>query len=258
MTHSTLEFKLSTLALNIAQQVLCGEKETSGIDMFSIQLERTEECPICLDLLPYAQDECIMCHICGKSTCSTCSSEMKRTGFSLLCGLCNTDIPKYKEVFEEQAKKGLTNLFRKHHHPSAANTLGNHHRSGGEGYSQSYAKSLYYYLHAARWGDPAGYYNLGRAYGYGVEGYLPKDLNMCNRSMIVAAKMGDLYAHRDLFDKVCDNDDEQSRNCAISHAKILAKMGCRESMQYLFLQYQKGYIVKDELTYILREHGENM
>lgn len=177
---------------------------------------------------------------------------MDLAGSKKICPFCNMDIAK-----TDSFKKGVLQLFSTRGDQDAAVLLGDHYRTGMDGFKKNPSLALYYYLQAAKMGCPEGYKALGDAYGYGVKGILDKDIGRCVRYLEVAAKKGSVGAHERLW-QLFDHDGGSSREKAMRHATVLAKAGCSASMKYMFRQYREGRVEKEELTNTLNVHKENM
>lgn len=253
---ATIMLDTSTIVADIGQQLLIGEKETAAIDLFSA-LERNEECPVCLMLMPLYLREHIFCHVCGNSTCLSCDEKNKIAGNRIACSLCRGDLAKSKSEHDKNYKHGVLQLYSKRHMPEAAIQIADHLRSGKDGFAENIALSLHYYLQAAKMGNPEGYTSLGDAYGYGIRDILERDMGKCVRYLEVAAKKGSATAHERLW-KLFDNNFGASREKAVEHARVLAEAGCSASVNYLFHQLKEGNIAKDELTKILIAHKDKM
>lgn len=247
------EFDPSTIVADIGGQLLTGEEETSGLNLFS-ELELNEECPVCLETMPLYPDQHIMCPICGNNTCSMCVNAISKTGSQKLCPVCGADHAKSQQKHDGIFKKGMLRLSERNN-PNAAVQVGNHYRCGKDGFIYNPTLSLHYYLRAAKMGFHDGYANLGDAYGYGIRDILEKNMGMCIRFLEVAAKKGSVTAHKRLCNLF---KNEISYSIAIDHASVLAKAGCSMSMAYLFEQLKEGHMTKDELRNILIAHKENM
>ena len=221
------------IAIKLEEQLLIGEEETTGKNLFQKPLKPTDECHICLDPLPYLQRDRLMCFLCSVLTCRKCHEKDVNINRRRSCDICKTVVKNpidKREHIKKWINKGNFTLCI---------NLGDSHRKGEVGYDGGGHAALYYYLMAAKHGVALGYKQIGDAYGYGVRTCgVPRDRAKCVRFLKVSAKMGCIEAHQRLFDLSKTADPQ----VACDHAAVLAKVGNQDAFRFIMDCYREGNI----------------
>lgn len=224
------------IAVRLEEQLLIGEKETMGMNLFRTPPMPTNNCFICLDHLPYLQHDQIMCFICGYHVCRKCHEKDVKMNGRMSCSICKLRV---KNPADE--RKRMKNWIDKGHYDLCIK-LGDNHRKGYDGYEGGVAAALYYYLMAAEHGVALAYKTIGDAYGYGERSCgVPKDLEKCIRWLKASAKMGCVEAHQTLM-KLSKN----SPQVAFNHAAVLARVGNGNAFKFILNCLKERIVERNE------------
>ena len=215
-----------------------------------------EDCPICMQPIPYAIGLCGVYTTyqpcCGKTICNGCvkeaEEEMEKGNLKEWCPFCRLPNPRTREELLERVKKRIDIGD-----DEAIDWLGGKYSHGTQGFLQDMNKAIKLYTRAAELGSVQAQNSLARAYeeGKGVE----KDVSKAIYYYKVAAIARHEYARYAL------GDIEHyfgNINVAIKHYIISARAGHDKSLEEISKGYKAGHVAKDEYANTLRAHQDSV
>ena len=210
-----------------------------------------EDCPICMQPMPFAIGECgvekVYMACCGKIVCLGCMAaaqdEMIKGNMKQWCAFCRVPHPKTKKEHLKRLKKRM-----KLNDAEAFYVLGNAYRDGSLGLPKDWKKALQLWKRAAELGSARAHYNVACSYlvGIGIE----VDYIEADRYERLAAKGGHEIARYNL------GIGERNRgniSQAMKHHMIAAKSGYDSSLKEVGIGFRAGHVTKDEYASTLRE-----
>ena len=224
------------------------QEETKDVDLFA-PIPKTEECPICLVLLPINEGgghNTSFHTCCGKTICDGCTYQ------EVLSCMENGESPnEHKCAFCRQPQpknyiKSLKKLMKKNN-PDAFMDMAFRYKEGDE-VIQSETKALEMYIYAAELGHTEAFGYIGQYYerDIGVEQDISKALEFYE----MGAKKGSIGSHKELARFYGTNGDMMK---GIKHLKVTARAGDKKSMDALMIFYKKKKLLsKEELSQTLR------
>ena len=202
------------------------------------------DCPICFLPLPVGVDEgSPTLHCCSKTLCFACHySNVKREreeGTDHVCPFCRAPKPENCQELEDGWRDRAES-----NDPPAIRELGTKHQENGD-----YRNAFKYFSKSAALGDTTAIADLGMMYmnGQGVERDVSKAINLLEKASIAGHPVARCYVGG--FDW---NNGRKER--AVKHWKISSKLGDIQSMSYLEMACDFGFINKDDFAAALREH----
>jgi len=217
-----------------------------------------EDCPICLQPMPYSPGLCevyttyLPC--CGKTSDGCClaeDKEMEKGNIKQWCSCCRVPLP---TTDEEQIKR-----FEKRmelHDAEAMSFLGGAYSDGDLGLPQDFNKTIDLWQKAAALGSTGAHYNLGIAYYHSKVG-VEKDIEKAIQHWMLAAIGGHEVARFLLgMKEKMEANTEGNMNHAMKHFMIAARSGYEDSLTEVGEGYKIGYVTKDEYAAALRAHQD--
>jgi len=201
-----------------------------------------EECPICMQPLPFDEDQVYFESCCGKVICLGCIYAMPMNKGVDLCPYCRTPEAKNdKEIIIRTQKlmdKGNAEAF---------DMLAGYYTEGDMGLPQNYRKANELYLKSGELGFAGGYFNLGNSYrdGKGVAA----DMKKAKHFYELAAMNGSIHARNNLG---CWEETTGNYHRAMKHLIIAARAGYKLSLETVKKGYKHGFVTKDEYASTLR------
>ena len=205
-----------------------------------------EECPICMQPLPYDEDQVYFESCCGKVICNGCIYAIPMNKGVDLCPYCRTPEAKNdKEIIIRTQKlmdKGNAEAF---------DMLAGYYTEGDMGLPQDYRKANELYLKAGELGFSGGYFNLGNSYrdGKGVA----LDMKKARHYYEIAAMNGSIHARNNLG---CLEETTGNYHRSMKHLIIAARAGYKLSLETVKKGYKHGFVTKDEYANTLRVYHE--
>ena len=217
-------------------------------DLFK-QPPPAEDCPICFQQLPTLDSGATFMSCCSKEICVGCihAPVYDSQGNEVdekKCPFCRVPVPKsYEEMIERE--KNLVDLDD----PIANFNRGNYYKDGRNGYPQSYAKALEYWLRAGELGYAKAYNSIGVSYHKGVG--FKVDMKKAKHYYELAAMGGSEFARYML-----GNDELRAGNMdrALKHHMIAVMSGFVESLNMIKEMYLKGHATKEDYTKALQSY----
>jgi len=208
----------------------------------------TEECPICLILLPIECGQSAFHSCCGKAVCGGCIYAMTESeeGQGELCPFCRMPSPRS----DEEDIKRIEKLMDKGN-AVAFNMVALEYEGGGMGLPKDHQKDNKLYLKAGELGCAHGYYNLGNSYYHGRG--VVMDEKKAKYFYELSAMNGSLHARYNLG-MLEYNSDNMDR--AYKHLILAARAGHKKALEGVKEGYTEGDVTKDEYANTLRAHHE--
>ena len=233
------KYKGSEMPENVEpdQEVVVGQETKEDC---SQQAEDTEDCPICLDVLPKVSSQFTRLTCCGKGLHDKCAKELATNKSMTLeqkskCLMCRT---KHVERGTKEVIERLRGWVQKGK-AWAMCILAQMYRDG-EGVKQSDKKSIKFYKMAAKRKHAAAQYALGNYYYNGSTGF-KQSYKKAIEYYTLAAKQGDTYAQLNLGAMYKEGDNiEQSNSKARKWWTKAAEQGLAQAQFNLGLDYKNG------------------
>ena len=215
-----------------------------------------EDCPICMQPIPYALGLCKIYTAyqpcCGKTLCNGCvmeaEEEMDKGNLKEWCPFCRLPNPQTREELLERVKKRIDIGD-----DEAIDWLGAKYYHGNGGFPQNYNIAIKLWNRAADLGSAARTHNaLAWAYenGEGVD----KDEKRAFHHYKIAAMGGHEFARSALGDVELNRGNVDR---ALKHYMIAARAGHDLSLKEVSEGYKGGHVTKDEYATTLRAHQDS-
>jgi len=208
-----------------------------------------EECPICMQILPYDSRQVSFNSCCGKTICNGCIYDMNMSEGKDICAFCRTPPAESMEDTIKRIKKQI-----EAGNGEACNMLACYCAEGINGMPQDYQKANELLLKGGELGCADAYHNLSVSYeqGRGVAIDKKKALHFYE----LAAMGGHVVARYNLgyFEGQAGNDQR-----AMKHYIIAAKAGDKtafDNIKRVFMECPGLLVTKDEFECILRVYHE--
>ena len=205
----------------------------------------SEDCPICMLLLPSLDSGLRYSACCGKIICSGCIHAVeKRDGGIGLCPFCRTPTPDINEEIIKQMKKRV-----EFNDAEGIYSLGCCYFDWPNRLPQYRDKALELWHQAAELGNTASYHNIGMAYlhGRGVE----RDMKKAVHYWELAAMGGHVATRHNLgISEGLDGNIDR----ALKHFMIAAEFGDNDSLKQIKKMFKNGQATKDDYAKALRAY----
>ena len=234
------------------------EEELKGAELFGPP-PPTDDCGICLELLPRVEDNKVFYQgCCGKPICAACDEKNKRviekTNQAHTCPFCREPEPNDNKELIRQLEVRASKSDG-----AAYNSLGNIFREGTVSVSKDEMKGIHYFILGAELGCAKACGNIAFLLHFGKS--VPVDKVKAGLFCKVGAIRGDIISRDELG--YLEYHELGNHELAIRHWKIAAAAGCQPSLTSLRDIYNangkkpgKEFIDKDELDSIYRAGHE--
>ena len=214
-----------------------------------------EDCPICMQPIPYAIGLCgvytMYMACCGKRLCQGCvkaaEEEVKKGNMKDCCAFC-------RQASSPDSEKRLerVHIRMKLNDGGAFAWLGSVMSGGTQGLLQDKNKAIKLWNKAADLGSVKAHNSLAWAYenGEGVE----KDVNKAIHHYKAAAMGGHEYARYALGTA---EEANGNMNKAMKHYMIAARSGYDKALEEVGKGYKHGLVTKDEYASTLRVYQDS-
>ena len=210
-----------------------------------------DECPICSRLLPLDEDQATQFTCCMKIVCNGCDLEAEKRGI-YDCPSCRTPPPESDESDLDRIQKRV-----KINDPEAVHYLGLFYRDGVHGLEKDLTKAFELFERAAALGSSDAHFDIGDAfdgsnestYDFGFD----TDMTRAIEHYELAAKQGHARARRNLG---MNSSDTGNKGLALKHWMISAKLGDKDSLDYIKEMYMEGLPSKIDYAEALRGYQE--
>jgi len=203
-------------------------------------------CPICtLPIQLPMDDHSAFNSCCMKRICNGCTMAAQARGFHD-CLFCRTPHPA-----NDAAQLAMIQSRVAKKDPVAINFLGDKYFHGDLGLQKDMRKGVELYTEAAERGSIEAFCNLGVAYvtGSGVEQDEAKGIHFWEE----AAMRGDVESRYNLG---CNEGQKGNFDRAVRHFLVSAKMGLKESVEYIKQMFMEGLATKDQYAEALKGYQD--